>query len=57
MGLASFVGGLIIGRDAAGQMTHYWMAALVGAGASLLAVRMARHLRMHGTGGPVRQPG
>ena len=35
MGLASFVGGLIISRDAAGLVQHYWVSGLVGACASL----------------------
>jgi predicted MFS family arabinose efflux permease len=48
MGLASFLGGLIISRDAAGQVQHYWMAAVLGAVASLGAIRMVRRLHMHG---------
>lgn len=55
MGLASFVGGLIIGRDAHGLVTHYWVSALVGAVASLLAVAMVRHVRVHTSSGPQRQ--
>ena len=35
MGLAAMVGGQILGRDAGGNLTHYWMAALVGGSASL----------------------
>ncbi len=56
MGIASFVGGLIIGRDAAGHMTHYWVSALVGAVASLLAIWMVRRLHMPDTHAPQRQP-
>jgi predicted MFS family arabinose efflux permease len=56
MGLASFLGGLIIGRDAQGLLTHYWVSALVGAVASVLAVSMVHRLRMHGTRGVQRQP-
>jgi len=51
MGAAAFVGGLIIGRDAAGQLTHYWVAGLVGVGASLAAAALSRTLVLHG-GGP-----
>jgi predicted MFS family arabinose efflux permease len=56
MGLASSVGGLIIGRDADGLLTHYWVSALLGAGASLLAVGMVRRVRVHGSAAPQRQP-
>jgi predicted MFS family arabinose efflux permease len=48
MGLAAFVGGQILGRDGAGNLTHYWMAALIGGGASLLSYMMASKLRLHG---------
>lgn len=47
MGIAAFVGGLLIGRDGQGLLTHYWIAGLVGASASILAVLLARHLRLH----------
>ena len=53
MGLASFVGGLIIGRDAAGMVQHYWVSGLVGVCASLAAIALARRVRVHGSaGGP-----
>jgi predicted MFS family arabinose efflux permease len=55
MGAAAFVGGLIIGRDAAGQLTHYWVAGLVGVGASLAAAALSRTLVLHG-GGPKNKP-
>ena len=48
MGLAAFVGGLIIQRDAQGLVERYWLAALLGAVASLLAAWMAGKLRLHG---------
>jgi predicted MFS family arabinose efflux permease len=48
MGLASFLGGLIISRDAAGQVQHYWWAAVLGACASLAAIRMVHRLQMRG---------
>ena len=56
MGLASFVGGLIIGRDASGLVTHYWVSALVGAVASVLAVALVRRVQVHATAGVQRQP-
>ena len=48
MGLAALVAGLIIGRDAQGQLPGYWMAGLLGVVASLLSVWLAGHLRLHG---------
>ncbi|OGB14876.1 MAG: MFS transporter [Burkholderiales bacterium RIFCSPLOWO2_12_67_14] len=50
MGLASFLGGLIISRDTAGLVQHYWVSGLLGACASLAAIFMARRLRVHGAG-------
>jgi predicted MFS family arabinose efflux permease len=49
MGLASFLGGLIISRDAAGLVQHYWMSGLLGACVSVAAILMARRLRVHGS--------
>lgn len=49
MGLAAMVGGQILGTDSAGNLTHYWMAALIGGGASLLSFVMASKLRLHGS--------
>ena len=49
MGLASFLSGLIIGRDAAGQVQHYWVAGLIGVCASLASIVMARRLVVHST--------
>jgi predicted MFS family arabinose efflux permease len=48
MGLGALVGGMIIGRDDQGQITHYWMAGLLGAVASLWSVWLAGRLRLHG---------
>lgn len=48
MGLAALVAGLIIGRDAHGQLTLYWVAGMLGVLASVLSVWMAGHLRLHG---------
>ena len=47
MGLASWVGGLLIQRDAQGQVTHYWLCAVVGVAASLLAYYLAKHVKVH----------
>jgi predicted MFS family arabinose efflux permease len=55
MGLASVLGGLIISRNAAGQVEHYWMAAVLGAVASLAAIWMVRGLHMHGLAVAPRQ--
>lgn len=48
MGLAALVAGLLIGRDAQGQLTGYWMAGLLGVLASLLSIWLAGRLRLHG---------
>ena len=47
MGLAALVGGQILGRDGNGHLTHYWIAALLGGGASLLRFVLASKLRLH----------
>jgi predicted MFS family arabinose efflux permease len=49
MGLAALVGGQILGRDGNGHLTHYWMAAVLGGGASLLSFALASKLRLHGS--------
>jgi predicted MFS family arabinose efflux permease len=48
MGMAALAGGQILGRDGNGQLTHYWMAALLGGAASLLSYVLASKLRLHG---------
>ena len=48
MGMAALVGGQILGRDGNGHLTHYWTAALLGGGASLLSFVLASKLRLHG---------
>jgi predicted MFS family arabinose efflux permease len=48
MGTAALIGGLILGRDADGNLTHYWVSALVGGGASLLSFVLSSRLRLHG---------
>lgn len=52
MGLAAFVGGQLISRDAQGHVSHYWHAALLGALASLAAVWLAPRLVLHGAAVP-----
>lgn len=48
MGVASFVGGLLISRDAQGLVQGYWMSAVVGIVASLLSIVVVGRLRLHG---------
>lgn len=48
MGMAALVGGLILGRDGNGHLTHYWVSALVGGGASVLSFVLSAKLRLHG---------
>lgn len=47
IGMASWLGGMLIQRDASGQVTHFWLCALVGMAATLLALAMSRHVEMH----------
>ena len=47
MGLAAFTGGHIISRDANNLVQNYWMAAVVGAAASVAAIFMAGQLKMY----------
>lgn len=48
MGTAALVGGLILGRDGNGHLTHYWVSALVGGAASVLSFVLSSKLRLHG---------
>jgi predicted MFS family arabinose efflux permease len=48
MGVAALVGGLIIGRDAQGHLTLYWVAGLLGVLASGLSAWLAGGLRLQG---------
>ena len=54
MGLAALVAGLIIGRDAQGQLTGYWVAGLLGVLASVLSAWLAGRLHLHGA--PLASP-
>ena len=47
IGLASWVGGLLIQRNELGQVTHYWLCAVVGVLASLIAYALASHVKVH----------
>jgi predicted MFS family arabinose efflux permease len=47
IGLATWIGGLLIRRNPQGQVTHYWLCALVGVSASLLAYALAQRVKMH----------
>jgi predicted MFS family arabinose efflux permease len=47
IGLASWVGGMLIQRNAQGQVTHYWLCALAGIAASLLAHQLASRVKVH----------
>lgn len=56
MGLASLAGGMLIQRDAQGLVQNYWMAAVLGIVASLLAWRVVGGLTLHGaTQGPPKE--
>jgi len=46
MGSAALVAGLIVGRNEQGQLTLYWVAGLLGVGASLLSAWLAGRLRL-----------
>ena len=47
MGIAAFIGGLIISRDAQNLVQNYWVAALVGACASVAAIFLVRRLKLY----------
>ncbi len=49
MGLAAFVGGHIISRDAQGLVQDYWMSAALGVGASLLCMWLVGKLVLVGS--------
>jgi predicted MFS family arabinose efflux permease len=47
MGIAAFIGGLIISRDAQNLVQNYWVAALAGAAASVAAIFVAGRLKLY----------
>jgi predicted MFS family arabinose efflux permease len=52
MGLASWVGGLLLQREASGHVTHYWLCAVMATLASLLAYELSKRVSMHEEMGP-----
>jgi predicted MFS family arabinose efflux permease len=48
MGLATFVGGLVISRDAQGLVQYFWVNALIAAVATLLSVLLVSRLYLYG---------
>lgn len=56
IGVAAFVGGLIIGRDAQGLVQHYPLSALVGVAAALASLVAVRRLHLHGGTPPGAAP-
>jgi predicted MFS family arabinose efflux permease len=49
MGVAAFVGGSLISRNAGGQLQNYWMTAVVGAVSNLLAIWLVGRLDLRNT--------
>jgi predicted MFS family arabinose efflux permease len=47
MGIASWVGGMLLQSEPSGQVTHYWLCAVVATCASLLAYQLAKRVAMH----------
>jgi len=47
IGMATWIGGLLIQRNAQGEVTYYWLCALAGVAASLLAFMLAQRVKMH----------
>ena len=52
MGLASWVGGLLLQREPSGHVTHYWLCAVMATLASLLAYELSKRVSMHEEMGP-----
>jgi predicted MFS family arabinose efflux permease len=52
MGIAAFVGGALISRDANNLVQGYWMASLVAVAAGVIAIGLAGRLHMHQTPAP-----
>lgn len=47
MGIAAYIGGLLISRNSVGEVHHYWVVAIVAACASLAAAAMAKRIRIN----------
>jgi predicted MFS family arabinose efflux permease len=54
MGVAALLGGLIIGRDAQGHLTHYWVAGLLGSLLSLATLWLVSRVPVHAVSTPPR---
>ena len=48
MGVASFIGGLVISRDAQGLVQNFWISALLGIAASVMALLLVSRLKLYG---------
>ncbi len=57
MGAATVVGGLILSRNAHGELQHYWVAALVGVVATLASIAVVRRLQLQGAAGSPQKHG
>jgi predicted MFS family arabinose efflux permease len=47
MGVAAWVGGMLLHNEPSGQVTRYWWCAVVASCASLLAYVLAKRVSMH----------
>jgi predicted MFS family arabinose efflux permease len=47
MGVAAWVGGLLLHREPSGHVSQYWLCAIVATAASLLAFQLAKKIEMH----------
>ena len=52
MGVATFIGGLVISRDAQGLVQYFWVNALLGVIATVLGLLLVGRLRLHGADKP-----
>ena len=53
MGVATFVGGLVISRDAQGLVQYFWVNALLGAVATALGLGLVGRLKLYGAAKPM----
>ena len=56
MGVATFIGGQLISRDAQGLVQGYWKCALIGTVASIVALWLAGRLTLYGAPGAPQAP-
>ena len=47
MGVAAWVGGMLLHREPSGHVTQYWMCAVLATAATLLAYQLAHKVKMH----------